>query len=132
MSSLRHINRVTVDVSGDVTRDVHVVSGREHLGASLPPQLRSQSATLSGVVFEQTPDGPQGLSDVRVSWDDTAGADLELAATLTDSEGRYVLCGLDRNRPGGVSVSRSGYLLATTGVELTGAETTLDIELPSR
>ena len=122
---------VTVEVSGDVTRDVRAVSDRRQLGASLPQQLLSQFPTLSGVVFEDTPEGRRGLSDVRVGWDSSGGADLETATTLTDSEGRYVLCGLDRNRPSYVWVSKPGYPVSGKAVLLSADVTTLDIQLPS-
>ena len=120
---------VILEVSGDVTRDLRGVSDRRQLGASLPQELRSQSPTVSGVVFEETPEGRRGLSDVRVAWDGSGGADLETATTLTDSDGRYVLCGLDRSRPIYIGVSKPGYLTSAKGVTLTGDATTLDIQL---
>jgi hypothetical protein len=123
---------VILDVSGDLTRDLRAVSDRQQLGAGLPQELRSQSPTLSGVVFEDTPEGRRGLSDVRVGWDSTGGADLETATTLTDSEGRYVLCGLDRDRPSYVSVSKPGYPPSGKSVRLTAEATTLDIQLQGR
>jgi len=118
-----------LDVSGDVTRDLRAVSDRRQLGASLPQELRSQSPIVSGVVFEETPEGRRGLSDVRVVWDGSGGADLETATTLTDSDGRYVLCGLEHNRPIYIGVSKPGYLTSAKAVTLTGDVTTLDIQL---
>ena len=123
---------VTVEVTGDVTRDVHAVSDRGQLGVSLPPQFLSQSPTLSGVVFEDTPDGRRGLSDVHVGWDSSGGGDFETATTLSDSEGRYVLCGLDRNRTSFVSVSKAGYQVSGKAVVLTADTTTLDIQVQRR
>jgi hypothetical protein len=121
---------VTLDVSGDLTHDVHIVSNRNQLGARLPQALLSQSPTLSGVVFEVTPEGRRVLSDVHVTFDGTGGgADLVTASTLTDSDGRYVLCGLSRDKTGALFVSKPDYHPFFKSVQLTGAITTLDVEL---
>jgi hypothetical protein len=119
----------TVAVSGDAVQDVHAVADPLQLGANLPPQLRSQSPTLLGVVFEETPEGRQGVSDVQVAWDSSGGGDIEFATTLTDSAGRYVLCALDRNPPASILVFKPGYRLSNKPVALTGDATTFDIHI---
>jgi hypothetical protein len=123
---------VTVEVSGDVTRDVRVVSDREQLGASLPPQLLSQSPTLSGLVFEVTPEGRRVLSDVRLDLVTADGGEIGMATTLTGSDGRYVLCGLEGDRSVGLYASKPEYRLLGMVVVRTGDATTLDIQLQGR
>jgi hypothetical protein len=121
---------VTLVVTGDVTRDVHAVSDLRQLGASLPQVLRSQFPTLSGFVFEATADGPRAISDVLVYSDSTgSGGDVTTAATLTDSDGRYVLCGLDGHTSAYVHAWKSGYGSFWKTVVLTGDITTIDIQL---
>lgn len=121
---------VTVAVTGDVTRDVHAVSDPRQLGAGLPQSLRSQFPTLSGVVFEATADGSHAVSDVLVYSDSTgSGGDVVTAATLTGSDGRYVLCGLDGRTSAYVHAWNPGYGLLSKTVVLTGNDTTFDIQL---
>ena len=123
---------VTVEVSGDVTRDVHAVSDRQQLGASLPPQLLSQSPTLSGLVFEVTPEGRRVLSDVRLDLVTADGGEIGRARTLTGSDGRYVLCGLEGDTSVYLYASKPEYPLFAQGVVLTGNATTVDIQLQGR
>ncbi len=100
---------VTVALTGDVTRDVRAVIDEDQLGARLPQQLLAQTPTLSGVVFEATPDGPRTLRDVRIEVDGTGSGDELTASTLTDSDGRYVVCALELDRHTGISFSKPGY-----------------------
>jgi hypothetical protein len=123
---------VTVEVSGDVTRDVRVVSDRRQLGASLPSPLLAQSPTLSGLVFEVTPEGRRVLSDVRLDLVTADGGEIGMATTLTGSDGRYVLCGLDGDRSVYLYASKPEYPLFGKSAVLTGHATTLDIELQGR
>lgn len=120
---------VTVEVSGDVTRDVRAVSDRQQLGASLPPQLLSQSPTLSGVVFEVTPEGRRALSDVSLDLVTADGGEIWMARTLTGSDGRYVLCGLAGDRSAYLNASKPEYPLFGKSVMLTSNATTFDIQL---
>lgn len=121
---------VTVDVTGDATRDVHAVSDTRQLGAHLPPPLLSEPQILSGVVFETTPGGRQPVSDVHVMYDGSgSGGDMVTASTVTDSEGRYVLCGLSSDRGAALFASKPGFPLVYKSVQTSGHATTVDIEL---
>ena len=122
----------TVEVSGDVTRDVRAVSDRQQLGASLPSPLLSQSPTLSGLVFEVTPEGRRVLSDVRLDLVTADGGEIARARTLTGSDGRYVLCGLEGDTSVYLYASKPEYPLFAQLVVLTGNATTLDIQLQRR
>jgi hypothetical protein len=57
------------------------------------------------------------------------GADLVTASTVTDSDGRYVLCGLSRDKTGALLVLKPDYPPFFKSVLLTGTTTTLDVEL---
>jgi hypothetical protein len=122
----------TLTVNGDVTRDVHTVRDREQLGARLPPQFLSQIPTLSGVVFEVTPEGRRFVSEAHLELVTADGGEIALADTLTDRDGRYVLCGLERDPSFFLYVSKPGYTLFGKGVVLTGNATTFDVELQRR
>ena len=121
---------VTVAVTGEIRRDLAGVMDERQLGASLPPPLRSQSPTLSGVVFEATSGGPHHLGGVRIDVDGTgSGGDVLTASTLTDNDGRFVVCGLELDTAIGISASKAAYRTVGKLVSLTGDATTLDIEL---
>lgn len=119
---------VTLTPQGDMTHDVHVVTDPLQLGAQLPPQLAAVAPTLSGTVYEVTGEGRQPVKDARVELDGLDGLGLVIATTLTDGEGRYLLCGVPHLRGLYLFASKSGFKLFGTGTNLIG-QTTLDIEL---
>jgi hypothetical protein len=119
---------VSLQAIGHVTQDLHVVVDRQQLGAHLPPALRAQTPTLSGLVFELRDGTRIPVADVRVELDGLYGMGLVTATTLTDADGRYVLCGLRDESSTYLFASKSGYRLFETTVPLSG-NTTLDVEL---
>jgi hypothetical protein len=120
---------VTISASSTVSHDVHIVADPAQLGAHLPAELLADVPTLSGVVFENTPDGKQPVPGVRLEVDMIYGLGDVSATTLTDSDGRYVLCGLTGNSPY-IYASKDGFKLGDVGtVSLTSANTIRDIEL---
>ena len=84
----------SLSVAGNATRDVHLVVDPAQLGAHLPAALLADTPTLSGLVFENAAQGRQAVPGVRVELDMISGLGDVSATTLTDSDGRYVLCGL--------------------------------------
>jgi hypothetical protein len=120
--------QVTLDaVVGDATSDIRVVTDPLQLGAHLPAQLLEDAARLSGTVFETVEDGRRmPLKDVRVELDGLYGLGLVTATTLTDADGRYILCGVRHESSAYLFASRTGYRLFEASV---GAGATLDIEL---
>jgi hypothetical protein len=119
----------TFDTTSNGGHDVHVVTDSAQLGAHLPAELLTNFPVLSGVVFENTAEGRQPVSGVRVEVDMLWGMGDVSATTLTDSDGRYVLCGLVGNSPY-VYASKAGYSLGDVGtVTLTASNTSRDIEL---
>jgi hypothetical protein len=119
---------VTVAVTGDVTRDLRAVDDPRQLGARLPSELLADTPLLSGQVFEIDNERRQPLADVRVELDGLFGLGVVTATTLTDAEGRYVLCGLNGETSTTIFASKSGFRLFEGTTPITG-NTTLDIEL---
>jgi hypothetical protein len=119
--------QVTLDVVvGEATRDIRVVTDHSQLGGHLPAQLLEDTPTLSGTVFEMVEDRRVPLKDVRVELDGLFGLGLVTATTLTDADGRYILCGVRHESSAYLYASRTGYRLFEAGV---GTDATLDIEL---
>ena len=119
---------VTVRVTGSVVRDVHLVEDPAQLGARLPAELASQIPVITGIVYETTPGGRIPLGGVRVETDGLMGLGLVTATTLTDDEGRFVLCGQDGDLVTYLFAGKTGYTLAEVGtVSINGLP--LSIEL---
>src|SRR5688500_8914760 len=119
---------VTVNVVGDVTRDIHAVNDRLQLGAHLPSALRADAPVLGGEIFDIDEGSRRPLAGVRLQLDGLLGLGLATATTLTDADGRYVLCGLDGETSTVLYAWKSGYQLFETIAAVNG-DTTLDIEL---
>jgi hypothetical protein len=81
------------------------------------------------MVFEITDKGRQPVARARVELDMTFGMGDVSATTLTDAEGRYVLCGLGDHASTYVYASKSGYRLADVGAVPLNGNTVRDIEL---
>jgi hypothetical protein len=117
---------VEPNLRGPVTRDIHVVSDPSLLGAGLPPELAADTPTLSGVVFDSN--GRTPLSDVVLELDGLDGLGVPTARTRTDSEGRYVFCGLRGETSTYLYAMRNGSIRFEGTVQLSGAtNTTFDI-----
>ena len=112
-----------------VTRDIHLVADPSKLGGRLPMELLRDTPTLSGVVFETTAAGRRPLSDVVLDLDGLGGMGVPTARTLTDSEGRYIFCGLGGEMSTYLFATKGGYRGFEGTVELNGTrDTTFDIE----
>jgi hypothetical protein len=121
--------QVVVRANTDVTQDVHVVADRQQLGSRLPAELLARTPLLSGVVYEQAADGRRTpLADARLSLDSLGGLGFVAATTLTDADGRYILCGLADDPSTYLFAWKDGYGLFESTVNVAG-NTTLDIEL---
>lgn len=121
--------QVVIRADTDVAADIHVVVDRQQLGARIPAELRARTPTLSGLVFERATDGRlTPLADAYISVDGLNGGDWLSATTLTDAEGRYIVCGLTDEPSTYLYASKSGYRPFESSVNL-AANTSLDIEL---
>jgi hypothetical protein len=120
--------QVVVRADGDVAQDIHAVVDRQQLGAQLPAEFLTHTPLISGMVFEQTDDGRRPLPDVRVELDGLGGLGWVAATTLTDANGRYVLCGLGDDRSTYLYASKTGYRLFESAVTLSG-NANVDVEM---
>jgi hypothetical protein len=121
--------QVVVRADADVAHDIHLVTDRRLLGAHLPAEFLARTPVISGAVFEVDNDGRRlPLADVRVELDGLHGLGWVAATTLTDGDGRYVLCGLADEPSTYVFASKTGYRLFESNVTIAG-NTSLDIEL---
>jgi hypothetical protein len=118
-----------IAVSGKTERDAHLVVDLAQLGAHLPVELLADTPTLSGVVVETTAEGRRPVPDVRVELDMLGGMGDVSASTLTDSDGRYVLCGLGGVAGTYIYASKAGYSLADVGTVSLNGNTVRDIEI---
>ena len=110
-------------------QDVHVLNDPEQLGARLPADVIGRTRTLSGFVYEVDGGGLRvPIAQARLTLDALSGLGFVAATTLTDSEGRYVLCGLDHDTSIYVFASKDGYRLFERNVSITN-DTTFDIEM---
>ena len=126
---------IAITAAGNTNLDIHAIADPAKLGAHLPSELLVNTPTLSGTVFETTALGRQPVPGVGVSLDMFAGLGDVSAHTLTDSDGRYVLCGLGSTAATAPSVSpyvfasKSGYRLADVGTVQLNGDTIRDIEI---
>jgi hypothetical protein len=115
-----------VTVTSDVSVDIEIVLRSAGGAAANAAARRGTGLFLTGVVFGQGPDGTRApLPDAMVFLDNV------VATTLTDADGRYVLCGiprgsheLDATAPGGYDISKN----PTRKIDIVG-DTTFDVEL---
>ena len=81
----------------EVTLDAHVVSGDTLVSSGMPSTLPLVEPVISGQVFERTPQGNRPISGASVVVDfadyDTIPGPAPFITTLTDSQGRYTVCG---------------------------------------
>ena len=120
----------TVAVPGNTSRDIHIIVDQAQLGPHLPSELLDDTPTLAGIVFETTALGRQPMPDVRMELDMLGGLGDVSATTLTDSDGRYLLCGLRGVESTYVYATKSGYYKgADVGTVHPSGNTIRDIEL---
>jgi hypothetical protein len=85
---------------------------------------------LSGTIFETSPTGWLPSADAWVQVDGAMGDGRPLADTRSDANGRFVVCGLERETqiPHALVVAKPGFQLAYAKVPTAGGGP-LDIEL---
>lgn len=124
---------VTIVANGDVNRDVRVVDDYDVIGAAVPPAFLERTRILSGVVYETVPGvGRRPVPFATVSlggfrdWSHDLG--WPIANTRTDSDGRYIICGLEADPSASIYVINPIHELFVSVVGLSG-DTLLDVEL---
>jgi hypothetical protein len=112
-----------------VTRDVHVVGDLLQLGARLPAELLNDAPILSGIVFEAGSGGTRPVGDVQLELDGFGRMGVVTARTRTDSDGRYVFCGLGGEMSTYLYAIKGGHIGFEGTVQLNGAtDTRFDVE----
>jgi hypothetical protein len=124
---------VTILAATNVFRDVNLVGDYSLIGAAVPPSFLKGTRTLSGQVFETDQNGgrrPLPWATVSIggfrAWETEIG--WPIAITRTDSDGRYIICGLEANASATVYALGATHEMTVTTVDLRG-DTALDIEL---
>ena len=118
----------TFKAGGDTMIDLRVVS--KALVSADPASVSPPAAgyrNISGVVYENSSDGRRPLAGAFVDFEPFE--DFPAALTLTDPQGRYLLCGIPEGRSAelgaSVNVNRIAYVTVAP-FQTTGA----DIEIP--
>jgi hypothetical protein len=88
----------------------------------------AEERVLSGTIFEVSPEGRSPIPDAFIEIDGAHGDGLVLGKTRSDSNGKFVVCGLEGNPIHALVVAKSGYQLAAARLP-TQAASALDIEL---
>jgi hypothetical protein len=109
-----------------VVIDSFHVTDTAQLGTNLPAALASRLPLVSGVLFEQTANGPRPVPNFWVTLDAMGGDGMMIADTLTDAEGRYVFCNVP-HRPGLV-IATGGGAFDLANVDALN-KTKVDVEL---
>ena len=116
--------------AGRNVKDVHLISDLSLLGANLPDVFMSQGPLLTGTVFETTDQGREPVANAFVGLDANGGEGLVVATTLTDSDGRFVLCAVPHSELLFIFINKEGY--EDFGRDGFAGASKLDIELRRR
>ena len=73
----------------DATTNLEMVSKSHPL-----PELATTLPSITGVVYEMTPNGRQPIAGAWIDYDVDGGMGLVEATTTTDANGRYAICNL--------------------------------------
>jgi hypothetical protein len=119
-----------VTVTSDISLDIEIVPRSAGGAAAIAAARPGPGTFLRGVVYGQLPDGTrEPLPDAVVYLD---GDMNPLAATtITDADGRYVLCGIPRGRHEFAATADGGYDISKNpvlSIDVAG-DMTLDVDL---
>ena len=119
-----------VTVSSDMSVDIEIVPRSAGGAAANDAARRGTGSFLTGVVFGQGPDGTRApIPEAMVFLDGNITA-LN-ATTITDADGRYVLCGIPRGSHEFAATAAGGYDISKNPprtIDISG-DMTLDVEL---
>lgn len=115
-----------VTVTSDMSVDIEIVPPSAGGAGASAAARRGTGPFLTGVVFGQGPDGTRApIPGAMVFLDNVT------ASTMTDADGRYVLCGIPRGSHEIDATAAGGYDITknpTRKIDIAG-DMTLDIEL---
>lgn len=101
---------VSVTPQGTATLDLTVADIADPVRLGESEQMRVPGTrALSGVVFEQTPLGREPLTLAWVGWEPFGANKGIVAEAITDTRGRYLLCGLPDTTLPGLFATAPGY-----------------------
>lgn len=115
-------------VTNDMSRDIEIVLRSAGGMAANAAARRGTGPFLTGIVVGQSPEGTRvPLPSAVVS----LGGDVPRATTITDSDGRYLLCGVPRGSNEFAATAEGGYDIfknPVRSIDVSG-DKTLDVEL---
>ena len=109
----------------DTVLDIQLLT-EASAAAGRPDTLKLTSPIVSGTVFETTPQGRRPLAGAKV-WAEWQ-PDLPTATTITDAQGRYLLCAIPKGYVG-ITATRLGVVLAGAAIQVSTADVVLDLEV---
>jgi hypothetical protein len=116
---------VSVILAADTSADLTLTPRADAVIAGLPAPPNSRQ--ISGTVY--TKDNERHpLAGVWVGWEPVM--DTVVAHTMTDSQGRYRLCGLPRDRIANLFAVRLGTLSPVSAEAPAGGDTAIDFSIP--
>jgi hypothetical protein len=118
-------------IQSDTSLDI-ALTAISNLAVDKSPAMAAAagSRTVSGVVYESTPDGQQPVENAWVGWE--AALDFVVAETRSDSAGRYLLCGLPEEHIDGLFAVKQGYHNVSYVSVDPGTDTVIDIEIKQK
>lgn len=118
---------VTFDMTGDVVRDIEVVSTATLSSTSPPRPVTARGPALTGTVYEVTPSGRQPVPGAAIWVDGQDHNGLIVAQTITDLNGQYFLCDLPRGAV--YDIYADGFIPKPFEAIDTSQSTTFDFEI---
>jgi hypothetical protein len=112
-------------LTADTVLDIQLLT-EATAAAGRPETLKVTSPIVSGTVFETTPQGRRPFAGAKV-WAEWL-PDLPTATTITDAQGRYLLCAIPKGYVG-ITATALGGILADTAIQVSTADVVLDLEV---
>ena len=115
-----------VVLASDASADLTLTAKADAVITGLPAPPNSRQ--ISGTVYQMKDNERQPLAGVWVGWEPIM--DTVVADTVTDSQGRYRLCGLPRDRVDALFAVRQGTLAPVYATAAAGGDAVIDFEVP--
>ena len=113
-------------LAGDTSADLTLTAKADVVIAGLPALPNSRQ--IGGTVYTTRDNQRQPLAGAGVGWE--MSMDTVVADTVTDSQGRYRLCGLPRDRVSGLYAVKVGTLAPVYTEVAAGGDVVIDFDVP--
>lgn len=113
-------------LAGDTSADLTLVAKADVVITGLPALPNSRQ--IGGTVYTTKDNQRQPLAGAWVGWE--MAMDTVVADTVTDSQGRYRLCGLPRDRVSGLYAVKVGTNAPVYTQVAAGGDAVIDFEVP--